>query len=143
LPGRSAKYFRAKTRRVVARCHHRHHLDRAASQAECHWPERILARPVQRAVERRSDDAVTELAALLVRAREQVRRLAYFKSIQVGHGSIIPRGAPASVESLHAYAALGCLTRRAGGFAPAGGKALGLRARAQPVHRYLPTQKCV
>ena len=60
LSRRRAKNFRPEARHVVTRIEHRHHLDRAAGQAELHRPKRRLASPIENFVDRGCEDVGIE-----------------------------------------------------------------------------------
>ena len=70
LARRGAEGLEAEARDVDARGDDRHHLDRAAGEAEGRREERVRARPVDGAVERRGQDRLLDVAA---RARSPSR----------------------------------------------------------------------
>jgi hypothetical protein len=73
------EHFGAEAGDIETRSGHRHHLDCAASQAERHGPDGVLARPVDRVAERGGDDSFGEQALFktsVVDAREQLSRAA-------------------------------------------------------------------
>src|SRR5664280_2566258 len=60
LARRAAKDLGAEARHVVAAVDDRHHLDRAAREAELHRPERVLAAPSDQGVDGGREDVVRE-----------------------------------------------------------------------------------
>src|SRR5207253_5355971 len=73
LARRRAEDFGAEPRDVVPRGGGRHHLDRAAREAEAHRPDRRLARPVEHAIDACRDEVVLETMVYKAHARDPCR----------------------------------------------------------------------
>src|SRR5215469_11391724 len=51
LPRRTTEDFGAETCDIEPRCGHRHHFDGTACKSETHWPDGVLARPIDHRIE--------------------------------------------------------------------------------------------
>src|SRR4051794_34097948 len=76
LTRRGAEGLEAEARHVDAGGDQAHHLDRAAGEAEGGRGKRVAARPVQRAVERRGEDALLDVALQLGALEVALERVA-------------------------------------------------------------------